>query len=142
MFYKHLNLNSVLIFTAFIVLFSCNKENEQTTKQETQEKNIKEEESDTNLTAEEIFSTSLVQEIAGTDDIDLQIFLEEQFYPAASKSNKVTLDRISSSLYLLSYDENGTMKNFLIQKFYNAVEDEFIFDKSETQINAVKQFMK
>ena len=123
-------------------MLSCNKENGQDTRQETTKKDLTEEESDTNLTTEEIFSSSLVQEIADIDDIDLQIFLEEQFYPAASKSSKVTIDRISSSVYLISYDESGTMKNFFIQKFYNAVNDEFIFEKTETQTDAVKQFMK
>jgi len=135
-------LKIVFVTIISLILFSCNKENERTTKQETQEKDITEEEVDTNLTAEEVFSTNLVQEIAGADDIDLQIFIEEQFYPAASKSNKVTLDRISSSMYLLSYHEKDSSKNFIIQKFYNPVKDEFVFEKTETQFNAVKQFVK
>ncbi|HMS33497.1 MAG TPA: hypothetical protein PKC91_05355, partial [Ignavibacteria bacterium] len=92
---------------------------------------------------EESFSSALVEDIMGeNEDVDLQYYLEEQIYPLISKSDKVTIDRISSSLYLLSYNENGAMKNFLLQKFYNPVKDEIVFEKSETQINTLKQFVK
>lgn len=129
----------LLIFVLF--LFSCNKQNDQQSEKEIEE-DVTEEDSDTTMTAEEIFSSSLVQDITGSDDVELQIYLEEQFYPTASKSKKVTLDRLTSSIYLLSYDDNGTMKNFLLQKFYNPVDDEFVFEKTETHTSAAKQFQR
>lgn len=139
-------LKTILIFTFALFFFSCNNENptkqkSNTSKTENQDEN--ENDSDTLLTSEELFSSALVQDVLGEDDdVDLQFYIEEQIYPIVSKSNKVTLDRVSSSLYLLSYDEGGTVKNILIQKFYNPEKDEFVFEKSETQTNATKQFVK
>ncbi|MEO8210965.1 MAG: hypothetical protein ABI840_10415 [bacterium] len=137
---------SILIFTFSIILFSCNKENPPKEKTESQNNELpqnNDDDSDTAMTAEETFSSALVQGILDEeDDVDLQFYLEEQVYPIVSKSNKVALDKISSSLYLLSYEDNGIVKNILIQKFYNPVKDEFVFEKSETQTNAATQFVK
>ncbi len=138
-------LRVIFIITILPVLFSCNKENPTKEKIENSKTESKSDdtETDTTMTVEEEFSSSLVQNIMGEDgDGDLEVYLEEQIYPLVSKSGKVTLDRISSSVYLLTYDDNGTMRNFLIQKFYNPVKDEFVFEKNETQNNAVQQFVK
>lgn len=136
-------LIALIICSVFI---SCNKEtktDQSSSKSDKGTNEITESETDSVMTPEEIFSSSLVQDIIGDDeDIELQIYLEEQIYPLVSKSNKITIDKISSSLYLLSYDESGVMKNFILQKFYNPLKDEFAFDKTETQLNAFKQFVK
>ncbi|MCY7360820.1 MAG: hypothetical protein LH629_01945 [Ignavibacteria bacterium] len=140
-------INIVAIFFILIISFtfySC--KNETSTKPKVEVKNTEsnsdEEDGDSTLTPEEVFSSALIQDIIGEDEnVDLQIYLEEQIYPTASKSAKVTLDRVSGSLYLLSYDENGVMNNYILQKFYNPVKDEFIFEKTEVQTNAVKQFL-
>ena len=111
----------ILLCTVF---YSCNKDsskeqNSSKSGKQTEEVADTETESDTEMTPEEIFSSSLVQDIMGDEEnADLQIYLEEQIYPLVSKSGKVTLDKISSSLYLLSYEEGGVMKNYLLQKFY------------------------
>jgi len=138
-------LKSTYIILIALILFSCNKENNTRQKTESPKTENQEEEgnSDTSMSAEESFSSALVEDIMGeNDDIDLEVYLEEQIYPQISKSGKVTLDRISSSLYLLSYEENGVMKNYLLQKYYNPVKDEMVFEKSETQMNSMKQFVK
>ncbi|MEO6696252.1 MAG: hypothetical protein ABIY50_03080 [Ignavibacteria bacterium] len=138
-------MRRLIIFIVLLFIFSCNKSSNPPAVNETMNETMNEssaEESDSNLTAEEIFSTSLVQEIAGVDDIDLQIYIEEQFYNLASKSDKVTLDRISSSIYLLCYVQGGAKKSFILQKYYDPVNDEFIFDKSVTDINASDIFLK
>ena len=136
----------IIPFVLLAVLFiSCSKEDKQKTEtkqNQTSTQNTAVDEADTNMTKEEIFSSTLVQDIAGDNNEDLEFYLEEVVYPMVSKSNKVTLDKISGSLYLLSYDDNGTMKNLLIQEYYSPVKDEMIFDKIETQSNAVKQFVK
>ena len=133
----------LIICSAFI---SCNKEtktDQSSSKSDKGTNEVAESETDSLMTPEEIFSSSLVQDIIGEDeDIDLQIYLEEQIYPLVSKSSKITIDKISSSLYLLSYDDSGVMKSFILQKFYNPAKDEIVFDKTETQINAFKQFVK
>ncbi len=138
-------LKSIYIVFIALILFSCNKENSTRQRTESPRTDTQNEESDsdTAMTAEESFSGALVEDIMGeNEDVDLQYYLEEQIYPLITKSDKVTIDRISSSLYLLSYNENGVMKNFLLQKFYNPVKDEIVFEKSETQLNSVKQFVK
>lgn len=136
----------IIPFVLLAVLFiSCSKDDKQKTEtkqNQTTTQNTAGDDADTNMTKEEVFSSTLVQDIAGDENEDLQYYLEEVIYPMVSKSNKVTLDKISGSLYLLSYDDNGTMKNLLIQEYYSPVKDEMIFDKIETQSNAVKQFVK
>ncbi|MBK7158803.1 MAG: hypothetical protein IPH77_09630 [Ignavibacteria bacterium] len=136
----------VIVLIICSVFISCDKEtktDQSSSKSDKGTNEITESETDSVMTPEEIFSSSLVQDIIGDDeDIELQIYLEEQIYPLVSKSNKTTIDKISSSLYLLSYEESGVMKNFILQKFYNPVKDEFVFDKTETQINSFKQFVK
>ncbi|MCB0727648.1 MAG: hypothetical protein KDD00_09295, partial [Ignavibacteriae bacterium] len=105
----------VLILIATLFLFSCGKSEDQKQRSESQNNQTQEEssdETDTTMTVEEAFSTALVQVIIGDEeDPDLQDYLEEVIYPVVSKSDKVTIDKISSSLYLLSYNESGTMKN-------------------------------
>ena len=95
------------------------------------------------LSPEEIFSSTLVEDILQTgNDEDLKIYLEEEIYPLVSNSNKVTLDRVSASLYLLTYEDNGDDKNFIIQKFYSPVNFEVFFKKRETETNAINQYFK
>ena len=67
-----------------------------------------------NMTKEEIFSSTLVQDIAGDENEDLEIYLVEVIYNIVSNSNKVSLKKISGSLYLLTYNDNGKMNNLMI----------------------------
>ncbi len=139
-FYK-----TILTIIISLFLLSCNKENPSDHKTENSrtETESDDNDSDATLSDEEAFSSALVLGIMSEDeDPELQDYLEEQIYPIVSKSNKVTLDRISSSVYLLSYEENGVMKNYIIQKFYDPAADEMVFEKRETETNAVKQFVK
>lgn len=146
MYLKMMISKLVIVLIICSVFISCDKEtktDQSSSKSDKGTNEITESETDSVMTPEEIFSSSLVQDIIGNDeDIELQIYLEEQIYPIVSKSNKITIDKVSSSLYLLSYEESGVMKNFILQKFYNPVKDEFVFDKTETQINSFKQFVK
>ena len=126
----------LLLITLFLI--SCGQEG-------TDNKDItNEQESDTiALSPEEIFSSTLVEDILQTgNDEDLKIYLEEEIYPLVSNSNKVTLDRVSASLYLLTYEDNGDDKNFIIQKFYSPVNFEVFFEKRETETNAINQYFK
>ena len=136
----------LIMFAVSILLFSCSKEDDTKLNTESgnnQKQESSEDDSDTTMTAEEAFSSALVLEILGDqEDPELQEYLEEQIYPIVSKSDKVTIDRISASLYLLSYYDGGSMKNILIQKFYNPAEDEFAFEKKETDLNSMRQFVR
>ena len=101
-------------------------------------------ESDTiSLSPEELFSSTLLEDILqSSEDDDLKSYLEEEIYPIVSNSTKVTIDRVSASLYLLSYDENGVQKNFVIQKFYNPSNLEMHFEINEIETNAADQYLK
>ncbi len=96
----------------------------------------------TSLSPQEAFSYVLVNQVLNSDDEDLELFLENEIFPLVSKSEKVTVDEISSSLFLLTYFEGDVEKNLLIQKFYNPVKDEVTFVKSETSLTPKKQFLK
>lgn len=139
-----LKLRNIIFLLIVLSLLSCGNENEKKNKTEIQSNESSEEdENETPMSPEEVFSSTLTQGMAGDDEIqDLQLYLEEQIYPSVAKSEKVTLDRISVSLYLLSYFEGGVQKNFTLQKFYNPAKDEVFFEKKENQSDAVKQFLK
>ena len=121
-----------------ILIISCGDDKKSDT--ETADKD----ESDTiSLSPEELFSSTLLEDILqSSEDDDLKSYLEEEIYPIVSNSTKVTIDRVSASLYLLSYDENGVQKNFVIQKFYNPSSLEMYFEINETETNAADQYLK
>lgn len=94
------------------------------------------------LTKEEFFSQTLVQDIAGDENEDLEGYLEEVIYPEISKSGKVTLEKISGSMYILSYDENGKLKHVIIEEFFNPSAEEVFFEKRDFAGDYMKQFIK
>ncbi|MBK9334766.1 MAG: hypothetical protein IPM96_20800 [Ignavibacteria bacterium] len=133
----------MILFVLFSAA-SCNdtsKENSETGNDDTEETGGDSE--DTTMTPAEIFSSALVQDILGDEeDADLQFYLEEEIYPLLSGAGKVTIDRISSSLYLISFQENGTQKNFLIKKYFDPQNPEIKFERTETQSGPESQFLK
>jgi|WetSurMetagenome_2_1015567.scaffolds.fasta_scaffold603648_1 hypothetical protein len=133
-----------LFFVFLIIAFvSCSKEQVKRTIEKKIDTQVVEDDADTtSLSPEESFSQALVNNILDTEDEDLQVYLEDEIYPLVKSSNKVTIDNISSSLYLLQYDDKGNTKNILIQKFYNPEKDDFFFEKREVQNDAIKQFIK
>jgi hypothetical protein len=139
-----LNYIKYLVFVLLIIAFvSCSKEQVKRTFEKKIDTQVVEDEADTtSLSPEEEFSSALVNNILDTEDEDLQVYLEDEIYPLVKTSNKVTIDNISSSLYLLQYDDKGSTKNILIQKFYNPEKDDFFFEKREVQNDAIKQFIK
>jgi hypothetical protein len=126
----------LLLLTLLII--SCGDDKKSDT--ETTDKD----ESDTiSLSPEELFSSTLLEDILqSSEDDDLKSYLEGEIYPIVANSTKVTIDRVSASLYLLSYDENGVQKNFIIQKFYNPSSLEMYFEINELETNAVDQYLK
>ena len=138
----------IVIFFTLLAFYSCGKkdikETDPSKPTQTEINPTKESESDVadTLSKEEFFSSTLVQDIAGDENDDLEAYLEDEIYPIVAKSKKVTLEKMSGSLYLLSYDDNGTMKNLLIQEFFNPLEEEVFFEKKEISSDAIKQFVK
>jgi|WetSurMetagenome_2_1015567.scaffolds.fasta_scaffold285853_2 hypothetical protein len=132
----------LIIFSVF--LFGCNKTKD--TGKNTAENTEQQTDNDvdtTDMTPAEAFASALVQDILNVEnELELEDFLIDNIYPKLSGSQKVTIDRISSSLFLLKYYEGTTEKNILIQKFYNPKEDEIYFESTETSTNNLKQFLK
>lgn len=139
-----LNILKYFLFGIIVITFiSCGKNDVVRKIEKKVETEYADDESDTTaLSPSEEFSNALVSNILDIYDEDLQIYLENEIYPVVSKSNKITMDKISSSLFLLQYEDNGSNKNILIQKFYNPSKDEFLFEKREVQNDAIKQFLK
>lgn len=131
------NIFSIYIFISlfFLLFIGCDKKENATVE-------VNDNELDTaSVTPAESFAITMVDDFLGEEDEDLSYFLENEIYPLVSKSEKVTIDKISSSLYILSYIEGGTEKNLLIEKFYNPIKDEVSFSKKEINQGARKIFL-
>ena len=138
------SINIILFAFLIIGFMSCSKEQvKRTIEKKVDTEATEDNEADTTaMSPEEAFSSAMVSNILNTEDEDLQDYLEAEIYPIVKSSSKVTIDNISSSLFLMQYEEKGSIKNILIQKFYNPSKDEFFFEKREVQNDAIKQFVK
>lgn len=115
----------LLIILTLLIVSGCGENNQ----------SVQDESTDSvTLSPPEVFSLTLTEDILREDDEDLRLYLEEEIYPAVSKSEKVTIDRLSSSEYLLTYFSEGAFKGLLIKKYYNPVEDIVVFTKNETEL--------
>jgi hypothetical protein len=119
--------------TAALLLLSCGKEKNKNSAENQEVNEVTQTEEDTiPLAPQETFGLILVQDILMDEkETDLQLYLEETVYPLVSKSPKVTIDRISSSVYLLKYFDGTAEKNLYIQKYYNPLTDEIVFEKTD-----------
>ena len=139
---------TIILISATIMITGCSKDknnnsvNEQKQQQQQQQMGIEDEDT-TALTPAESFASTLCQDILSDDsEVDLESYLIEVIYPKVSGSSKVTMDQVSSSIYLLTYFEGNTEKHMLIQKYYNPKKDELFFESSETTLSPIKQFLK
>lgn len=115
----------LLIILTLLIISGCGENNQ----------SVQDESTDSvTLSPPEVFSLTLTEDILREDDEDLRLYLEEEIYPAVSKSEKVTIDRLSSSECLLTYFSEGAFKGLLIKKYYNPVEDIVVFTKNETEL--------
>ena len=102
-----------------------------------------EDEDTTALTPAESFASALCQDILDDDsEVDFESYLIDVVYPKVSGSTKVTLDKVSNSIFLLTYFDSSTEKHMLIQKYYNPQKTEIFFESSETSLSPSKQFLK
>lgn len=134
---------SISFLLLFLFLIGCGKEKEmkESNKQAIQQE--MEENDSVALTPAESFGAVLTQSILNDEtEVELESFLSEVVYPKMSNSSKVTIDKISSSLYLLKYFDCTAEKYMMIQKYYNPQKDSIIFDITETNLTTAKQFLK
>ncbi len=136
-----LSVISFLILS--VIVMGCGKEKEIKEKNEKVLQQEMEESDTASLTPAESFGAVLTQSILNDEsEVELESFLSETVYPKISSASKVTIDKISSSLYLLKYYEGTSEKYLLIQKYYNPKEDSITFDITETGLTTSKQFLK
>ncbi len=132
-----------LIIILFVFVYGCGKD--KTVQQNNEQiKQMEMAENDTaSLTPAESFASALCQSILNDDmEVELESYLIEVVYPKLSSSTKVTIDKISSSLYLIKYVDGNSDKYLLLQKYYNPQSDEIMFDMTETSVTTAKQFLK
>jgi len=137
----------IMSFSVFVMITGCGKEKSISTsseqKQQQQQQMGIDNEDTTSLTPAESFASTLCQDILNDDsEVELELYLADVIYPKVSGSSKVTLDQVSSSMYLLTYFEGNTEKHLLIQKYYNPQKEEIFFESSETSLSSNKQFLK
>lgn len=127
----------ILLFT-LTFLVSCSKEDKPVTQQQDQQKvNSDETENpaDTNLTPEEKFSASiLVDFLDDSDDDDLGEFLETEVYKIGAAYNGTSVVEITPSTWLVSFEKDSTLKNYLLQKFVDLKTNEYYFSFKETNL--------
>lgn len=135
---------SIFAFLLISVFVSgCGKEKEIKDKNEKVIQQEMEENDTVSLTPAESFGSALAQSILNDEtEVELESFLSEVVYPKVSNSSKVTIDKISSSLYLLKYYDGASEKYMLIQKYYNPQKDSIMFDMTETSLTTDKKFLK
>ncbi len=135
----------IVLFSVFVMIIGCGKEKSNTSgnEQKQQQQMGIDDEDTTSLTPAESFASTLCQDILNDDsEVELESYLIDVVYPKVSGSTKVTLDKVSSSIYLLTYNDESTEKHILIQKYFNPQKEEIFFESSETSLSSNKQFLK
>ncbi|MCX7833277.1 MAG: hypothetical protein N2490_03620 [Ignavibacteria bacterium] len=133
--FKNFFFDSISFLIFIFLLLGCDKKNNSSPEFYNNEVDT------SSITPAESFALTMVDNFIGEEDEDLSDYLENEIYPLVSKSEKVIIDKISTSLYILTYIENGNEKNFLIEKFYNPIKDEVSFSKKEINQSARKLFL-
>ncbi|HRE40897.1 MAG TPA: hypothetical protein PLG90_06155 [Ignavibacteria bacterium] len=117
-----------LIFVSIVFISGCGKNDD--TKQENQSN-----QDTVVLEKDEMFGYSLVNELLETEDELLENYLITQIYPLASNSKKVTMERLSGTIYYLNiYNEKDTSEIW-IRKFYDPQNEEVFFEKYDKPVN-------
>lgn len=126
----------LLLLSALVI--SCSKDEKPVQNQQTSDKKQNEETenpADTNLTPEEKFSSAiLVDFLSDSEDEDLASFLETEIYKMGPSYTGTAVVEITPSTWLLSFEKDGTIKNFLIQKYIDFKTNDYYFSMKETTL--------
>jgi hypothetical protein len=91
--------------------------------------------SDTILTPEERFSFSLMSDfLNSSEDDDLADFVESEIYKTAQNYNGTAMVEITPSTWLVTFEKEGTSKNYLLQKYVDIKSNECYFNLKETSL--------
>ena len=125
----------LIILAGFI---SCSEE-DKFEKQQQNTQSIQQGESDNPadsiLTREEKFSASIMADFLGdSDDEDLAGFLETQIYKMGTLYNGAAVVEVTPSTWLVTFDKDSTVKNYLLQKYVDFKTNECYFSLKETTL--------
>ena len=125
----------LLILLISAILISCSKEETPQTQQKVTQDDS-DNPADTNLTAEEKFSAAiLVDFLNDSEDEDLGSFLETEIYKMGASFNGASVIEVTPSTWLVSLEKDGTVKNYLLQKYVDLKSNEYYFSFKETTLN-------
>lgn len=129
----------LIILLTFVAFISCSKDDKPVTQQQQNQQKVNSEENenpaDTNLTPEEKFSASILVDFLGdSDDEDLASFLENEVYKMGANYNGVTVIEITLSTWLVTFEKDGNLKNYLLQKFVDFKTNDYYFSFKETTL--------
>jgi len=133
----------LVIFIAAFIISGCSKKDdkpvtekkqETTTEQQTNPNEI-ENPQDTVLSPEEQFSTAIMSDfLDGSDDEELQDYLETEIYKYSQNYNGVSLIEISPSTWFVSFEKDNNNKNFILQKYIDFKSGDSYFRMKETNL--------
>ena len=125
----------LLIFLISAMFISCSKEETPQTQQKVTQDDS-DNPADTNLTAEEKFSAAiLVDFLNDSEDEDLGSFLETEIYKMGANFNGASVIEVTPSTWLVSLEKEGSVKNYLLQKYVDLKSNEYYFSFKETTLN-------
>lgn len=117
----------VILFVSFLIS-ACGKDNSTNNDNQSQQDTIE-------LEKDEMFGFTLVTEILETEDENLEAYLTTQIYPLAANSKKVTMERLSGTVYYLNIINEKDTSKIWIKKFYNPQNEEVVFEKYDKPVN-------
>lgn len=122
-----------LAFFSFLYFQSCTDKIKELQQKSEEEK--EENAPDTNLTAAEKFAYVMLTDFLNeSEDADLASYLEEEIFTMESNYTGAAIMELTPSTWLLSLEKNGTVKNYILQKYLDFKTLESYFTMSETNL--------
>ncbi len=128
----------ILILFILAGFISCSSDDKSTQQKQNTQNNQQddiENPADTILTPEEKFSASIISDFLGDpDDEDLMLYLETEIYKLGSSYKGVAVVEVTPSTWLVSFEKDSTVKNYLLQKYVDFKTNEYYFSLKETNL--------
>jgi hypothetical protein len=124
-------------FLILVVLSACKKAPEKVNNEDINSNS----EDTVSLTPAQNFAITLVEDFIYEDDPELETFLEEVIYPLVAKAEKVTIDKLSDTAYLITYYQEGFEKSILIEKYFSPSKEETFFEYKEIKYSRQNSFL-
>lgn len=83
------------------------------------------------MSKEEIFASVMVSEFLKEEDDDLQEYFQIEIYPIIANAERVFIEKISTNEYMITFTEGNSDKRIIINKYYDLINEQVFFEKSE-----------